>query len=120
MENNIFQVPAMIQGISTLKDKTLKFTAYTTIELPAEDKAKILGLEQDEGWLVFSTREITEADIPDEKVPVKEQKTQAQRIRGVLYVLWEAKHPKKDIDFETFYKQQTERIIEWLKAKIDG
>jgi len=51
---NKFQAPAFIQGISTLRDKTLKLTVYIAKELAGEEKAKLFDLEQKEGWFLFS------------------------------------------------------------------
>ena len=44
-------------------------------------------------------------------------KTQSQRLRGVLFKLWESQG--KQGDFKTFYKQKTESVIEHFKQQID-
>jgi hypothetical protein len=46
-----------------------------------------------------------------------DQKTQSQRIRGVLYLLWKQEAIEKD--FNIFYREKTERYIEFLKSKLE-
>lgn len=45
-----------------------------------------------------------------------ETKTPSQRLRGVLYVLWE--QTGKSGDFETFYRQKMEGLINLIKNKL--
>jgi len=45
------------------------------------------------------------------------KKTQSERIRGCLYRLWE--QDKKPCEWEIYYKNKTEMIIEWIKGKLD-
>ncbi len=44
-------------------------------------------------------------------------KSQSQRIRDCLYILWQ-QSGKPDI-FDTYYKKKTERYIEFLKNKME-
>ena len=43
-------------------------------------------------------------------------KSQSERIRAIIYILY--KQDKSDLTFENYYKNQTEKIIDWLKLKI--
>jgi len=45
------------------------------------------------------------------------QKSQSQRIRATLYILW--KQNPEDLTFEAYYQSKTEKYIEYLKAKIE-
>lgn len=62
---------------------------------------------------------------PTDEVPVGEEKidrelntkTQSQRLRATLYVLWE-QEGKQD-SFDDFYRGKMESIIEWIKGKLD-
>lgn len=112
-----FQVPAFIQGISTLKDKTVKLTVYVARELSGEEKAKIFDMEQLEGWFLFSENEIQNDDIPkgDAKANSKKE-SPSQRLRKVLYVYWEQNFSQ--IDFEQWREQEMEKIIEYYKNKL--
>ena len=120
----VFQTPAVIQGISTLKDKTVKFTTYVSLELPPEEMAKLFALEQKEGWFLFKENEITKDDIPLEPVPVtKTEKTPSERLRGVLYRIWEQQYPTEEqrIKFTSFahYNNEMEKLIEHYKTKLN-
>jgi hypothetical protein len=43
-------------------------------------------------------------------------KTASQRLRAVLYVWWE--QSGKPGEFEDWYRQKMEQVIEWIKAKL--
>lgn len=43
-------------------------------------------------------------------------KTPSQRLRGVLYRLWEK--DESDISFDQFYEDKMEVLIEYLKEKV--
>lgn len=45
-------------------------------------------------------------------------KTPCQRLRGVLFVLWKQQGEKES--FEAFYSQHMEKVIEWVKRKLDA
>jgi len=45
------------------------------------------------------------------------EKTQSQRLRAALYILWE-QQKKNDIEFEEFYKIQMERFIQAVKDRL--
>lgn len=92
---------------------------FETRELSGMEIGILADSRQTEGWLVFSSNDdIKEEDIPDEKAdPMMGSKTQAQRVRAVLYRIWEQQGKKGD--FESYYKSATEKIIEQLKEKLD-
>lgn len=48
----------------------------------------------------------------------RDQKTQAQRIRGVIYKLWQQEGSQ--VAFEPYYQNRTEKIIEHLKKQLDS
>lgn len=111
--------PATIVKIETLGDRTIKITQHVSKELPADDSTKLFSLAHNEGWNCFSSSEdITEADIPNEKPdPMTGTKTQAQRLRGVIYRIWEQTGKKGDS--ESFYRTYMERLIEREKAHLE-
>ena len=59
-------------------------------------------------------RELKQVDQID---PEFGGKTPSQRLRGVMFVLWE-KVPEGFKDFDTFYKHKMEVIIDHMKTKI--
>lgn len=109
-------LPALLAKAETMTDGGLKLIFYTR-ELG--DVAPIFQDVHKEVWLVTSSKpDITETDIPDEKPDsMTGRKTQAQRLRAVMYKIWES--TAKKITFEEFYNITMEKIIEQLKERLD-
>ena len=108
-----------IEKIETRADRTLKIVIGTAREMSAEEKALLFSLADKEGYTLHSMHDdITEADIPDEK-PDKMTggKTQAQRLRGVIYRVWESQGSKGSS--EDHYRRTMEGIISQLKEKLE-
>lgn len=92
---------------------------FETRELQGVDIAVLADYRMKEGWLLFAANEkdLQEAEVPNEKAdPMIGQKTQAQRLRGVVYRLWEQTGKKGDS--ETYYRSVMESLIEQLKEKL--
>ena len=110
-----FTVEAELSGVSTRKDGGLGIR-FTSQELGVEEKLQIMEYADKFGWLLFSPSKFTEQDIPDEQ-PEQEGKSQAKRLRSVLYVLWEQK--SEEPDFDNYYKRQMNKIIDKIKGQLD-
>lgn len=110
-------LPASLTKVETRADRSIKLV-FETREL-GEDSVTLFKLAHSEGWLVFSpTDDIEDTDIPDEKADsMTGTKTQAQRLRASLFVLWQQRGAKGD--FENYYKSMTEKFIETVKEKLD-
>ena len=112
-------LPAILSGVASRKDKsyTLKFE---TRELRGQDAAMLLDYLQSEGYLLFSPNDdITEADIPSEKADAMiGKKTQAMRLRGVIYRLWEQRGSEGNS--EEYYRTVMESLIDQLKEKLEA
>lgn len=111
-------LPASLKKVSSRADRSYDLT-FTTRELAGEEASFLLGQLQTEGWLLYSANDdIENADVPDEKADAMVgQKTQAQRLRAVIYVLWEQRGSKGN--FEEYYRTYLEGIIEQVKAKLE-
>ena len=109
-----------IEKLETRQDRTIKIVLGTSQEMSAENKAALFGLSDREAWAVFSTDDdITDSDIPTKKPDtLMKTKSQAQRLRSVLYVFW--KQRGEQGSFESFYDSMTEQFIDWIKEKLDG
>jgi hypothetical protein len=110
----------ILTGFGTLKDGTVKFTINCQ-EMTPEEAAKIFSLNSQYVKFFLTNKEITEEKITlveDAKlVNRKKGKTKAQRLRGVIYILWE--QSQTDLDFDTFYDVWMEKIIDLIKTKLD-
>ena len=97
---------AIIDKITTMKDWSIKITLLTP-ELDAQTMAELF---------LSINKNVLSVDIPED---ISEQKSKAQRLRAVLYRVWENKYKDKYNTFELFYNSEMERILEHYKDKID-
>lgn len=111
------KVPSQITRIQTMADGGLRLFVDTQ-EISAEDKAAVMELHKQIGWFLFSESQIKEEDVlnlPDIQLD-KGEKSPSQRLRAVLYLLWE-KQGKKGSS-EQFYRDYLERVISKLKEQL--
>ncbi len=116
----IFQTPAYIEGIRTLKDRCLKFTVFTSRELPADQKTTLFELEQKEGWFLFKENAIKEdeiIDLPDVKLE-KDEKSPSERLRSRMFVYYKENH-KDTTKFNTWYVEQLDKLGQQYLDKIN-
>lgn len=108
-----------IEKVETRKDRTVKIILGTSREMSSEDTAQLFSLSGYDAWTLLSANDdITESDIPEAKPdPLIKTKSQSQRLRNTLFVLW--KQRGAEGRFEDFYETMTERIIEWVKDKLN-
>jgi hypothetical protein len=116
MDKKNFQVPAILSGITFKVDGGLSLR-FTTNELTTPEKVGVGDFINQFGYLLFAPNEFEDADIPKNNTP-SDLKPPSQRLRGVLYLLWEKF--KVVNDFDIFYKQQMEMIIQHYKDKLDA
>lgn len=110
----MFQVQSTISKLTTLSDNTVRLTVDCQ-ELSPEEATKVFELKGTIGWFVFSPNTIEEKDIPDTQAEFKGDKTPSQRLRNVLWVIWNNNGNKED--FIQFYNKKVEDIIRLLKEK---
>jgi hypothetical protein len=107
---------ATLDGFKTLSDGMLKL-GFCVEDLDEESQRDLFGMRKQTGWLVFAPSPLGVV-IPDEPPPeFRADKTPSQRLRACLRVLWE--HSEKKLDWPDFYQNKMEKLIEWVKAKIE-
>lgn len=106
-------------GIKTMSDKGVR-VMIDTMELNPIQLADLFSFKGKSGWFIFtkSPEKATEIEIPEWKEEFKGEKSPSQRLRAVVYRLWE--QSGKTTDFEVFYRSKMELIIEKFKEKIEG
>ena len=122
MENGL-NVDALIftadfEGMATRKDRTLKLV-FSTQELPSDEAAVLMRFVSEYVTIAIKKREeISKDEVLELPEPQWEDMTKspAQRLRGVLWHLW--KKEKSTPDFELFYRQKMERLIEQIKERL--
>ena len=108
--------PVLIDSIRTLKDRSVKIVLETR-EFSPDESAILFSLRGSEAWALLSPAPLEEDDIPDEPVYQSSGKSPSQRLRNVLYVLWQQKGSIGE--FDTFYRERIEGIIAKIKEKLE-
>ena len=115
-----YQIPAQLTRFASMTDKGLKLT-FETGELTPEMSANVQYSFQKVGYLAFApdpfaTHELEEID----KIKVEftdTGKPPSQRLRAVLYRLWE-QTPEGFKTFTEFYNAKMEVLITHFKDKL--
>lgn len=113
-------LPAMIENIATRKDKTIKIVIGTQ-EMSQGKAGELFTLLNQIVGLYISPKEISQREIDqvDKLDPEFKGKTQSQRIRDVLYILFNQDNQGYKT-FDDYYKSKTELYIDHLKSKINN
>lgn len=121
MPNVLITIPVTITKVTTTRDKSFAVTFETQDKgtLTMEQKAQLLDLLDEYGWMGFSRedKKIDDLEIPDVKPEFKGDKSPSQRLRAVFYLNWEK--GQKSEDFDSYYRRQVEKIIDKLKENLD-
>jgi len=116
----ILIIPGQIEGIRTLKDRSMKITVETQ-ELAPELGADLLRAAQKYGYIAFKEDKFG-ADEFEYMASLKSDytsaKTPSQRLRNVLYRLWEFDAKGFD-EFRSYYDSMMEKLIQHYKNKLD-
>jgi hypothetical protein len=114
---SLIQLELDIDTISTRVDRSVKVTASTARELTDEAGARLFALRGRTVWAAFADAELNVEDIkvPD-LIPGHKTQSQSQRLRAVIYRIWEQ---KQEGDFEKFYADFMEKIIDYYKGKLE-
>ena len=109
----------VLDRINRKKDKSVSITFITDNEQTSEQFMELDKQLDQRGILYFKPKGLlttAEADELDSVDIELEGKTQSQRLRNVLFVYWQQLN--SEVDFKSFYKSETEKIIEHYKAKL--
>lgn len=111
-----FQVPAMLTGLSTRARKEYGLRFVTNYEMSTEDAVTMLSFHNQRGWLLFRENEFNDDEVPAGDSP-DSRKTPGQRLRGVLYRVFQ-ETGKPVGEFNSWYVSQMESIIQHFKDKL--
>lgn len=109
------QFGALVDSLSTKKDGSIKVIIETQ-ELSGDAVAELLNYRQQLAYVTLTESPVDEVTVPDEPIE-KGRKSQATRMRAVIYRLWEQRG--KPGDSEDFYRRQMEHFIEVIKEKLE-
>ena len=110
-----------VNKVSTLSDGTLSINIHTQ-ELPDETMMRVFSLRKCPGMVFISSDDISKAEQKEiEKFTtdfeVGKTKTASQRLRAVLYRVWE--QGEQIYDFPIWYESQMDRIINKYKSTLE-
>jgi uncharacterized NAD-dependent epimerase/dehydratase family protein len=110
-----------VNKVSTLADGTLSINIHTQ-ELPEETMMRVFSLRKSPGMVLISSDDISKTEVQEvEKFTtdfeVGKTKTASQRLRAVLYRVWE--QSEQAYDFPIWYESQMERIINKYKSTLE-
>ena len=119
MDKRVLELPCRVNGYSRKKDRSISIRIESAVEVDSDTVRDIDTFLMKEGWFVFAENKIQDSDIPKDNAPT-EGKSQSKRLYDVLYVYWHGLQEKGDTsnDFNTFYNQKMERVIEHFKDKL--
>lgn len=113
---------AIFEGYTPRKDKSTVLR-FSTQELSPNEVGELHANLDAFGFVYFRQGEQMNADEIEQldKIDVDlydQPKTQSQRIRSTLYILY-TQDDEGYKDFKAYYKAKTDKFINWLKGKID-
>lgn len=107
-----------VENISTRKDKSIKITLGTQ-EVSPSKAGELFSLLNHLATTYICPYEIDQKELAqvDKIDPELGGKTQSQRLRNVLFVMFEQNHDGFK-EFDSFYKATMDKIIEHYKSKL--
>lgn len=115
-------IGSQLENIRTLKDKSMKLT-FETNELNPQELLGIMENLGEYGYLAFKQEPFKkeEKEIMENLETGYEDrgKSPSQRLRGVLFVLYQKNNEGFDT-FTRFYDHHLEKITNHFKSKLDG
>lgn len=120
MAKKVFGCQAIIpkNGLKSMADGGIRVLVDTN-ELTDDQAAVLFSFKGQEGYFMFaaSKPELEDLDIPDVTPEFRGEKTPSQRLRAILYRLWEQNGASGT--FEVYYRTSMEKIMTSLKDKLD-
>jgi hypothetical protein len=111
------QFPSQLTKLETRVDGSIKVVIETQ-ELNGRDMAELFAYRGQLGYTTFTPNPEKSISVP-ETIVEDNGKSPSQRLKNVLYVMWEQSGKKVDT-FSQYYDMQMERIINQIKDKLDN
>lgn len=112
------QFPATLAKIETRVDGSIKLSIETQ-ELIGSDMAELFSYRNLIGYVTFTPNPETKVDVPEINADTDMGKSPGQRLRDVLYVMYEQSGKAKYDTFSQFYTVKMEQIINQVKDKLE-
>jgi len=111
-------IQATIENISTRNDNTIKVVLGTQ-EVDSSIAGSLFQMRNKLAKVLISDTNITDIEsalVDEQKISASKKRSSSSRLRNVLYVYHEQQG--LDMDFETFYTSEIEKIITHYKTKL--
>ena len=113
---SLVSVPAQVINMNPRQDRSWKLV-FETRELSGNEVKILADNFQGEGWLLFKPNgTIIQDEVPEGNADAG-LKSQSQRLRAVIMVMWKQKGGKGDPN--AFYATYMEQLIEYVKSKLE-
>jgi|SRR6266487_1737012 len=107
---------AQLTSFRSRSDGSVGFSGITP-EMSSQEKVALFELHNVLVEILIYPKDSKDSEVVEIHKEM-EGKTPCQRLRGVLFVLW--KKEGEQVAFEMFYSQHMEKVIEWVKRKLDA
>ena len=121
IETPIVSIIVEIAKLETMTDG-LKMIVYTN-EVAPDEMATLMTLKGKQGNMLFAPAKYKFSDedlkdLPEVEVE-KGEKHPSQRLRAVLFRLWEQRDPNKTKTSDEYYRDYMERLIDKIKEQLN-
>jgi len=113
-----FTVQAQLTKVNPLLDDVFSLNFHTEIIVGDDQKLQLIKSMGQEGYLLFSEKEIQSEEIPADDSDFK-GKTPSQRQRGILFSIWKQGLEGKGMEWRDYYNSKMDEIANVLKKKFD-
>lgn len=111
----MLKINLQVGSVSTMADNSVKMVCYTP-ELSPEAMSEVFRLKKAGECAAILQASETDTHVIEAVDLPKEGKSQAERLRGVLYRVWESDGDKNP--FPLYYDIQMDKLIEHFKSKL--
>ena len=114
-----FQIPGCISKITSMSRGIMRIQFDTQENISGDAMKRLFDMLEQLGWMTINVRQIEAQEIVDLPPlrPMDTKKTPAQRLRSVLYRIWENDNNQFDV-FDNYYIYVMERLIEHYKKQL--
>lgn len=114
VEMKAITCPVIIGSVSTRADNSVGIR-LSTPELKPEEKTAFFELQGHQLKMLLQPDSMAEVELKEVKGQF-DQKTPGQRLRACLFILW--KQSGEQGDYDDFYRRNMEKLIEYVKSKL--
>lgn len=109
------QIEAQLTRFSPLVGGGVSLGFHSLKELSKDEMTVILQMYNNTGWMGFKSDEYQDTDLP--KDDTSSGKTQSQRLRNTIFVLW--RQLGEQGDFNNFYNMKMETMINSVNGELE-